>query len=269
MLEQSVPLLQTTKQKLRLPYETVLPFGLVCHYPMDASTIYPGTGLEDTSGGLNHGSFGGTAPKYSDTDGGSGPGGLRLINGSGYATFPFPASIPTGTAARTFCCWIYILNFTTYLIPIRYGVFPGTTLFQVYIDKDSHQIVMTNGTTPVSSASSALTAGTWHHIAWVSFDGGGAGGYFWLDGAFESSGAFSLNTSASGDHYISYDGTTIYGDCLLRDWRVYNYGLSYGELRAIMAAGQANGLANSYVGQAESPVLAQQGNKARSYGYIM
>lgn len=274
MLEQSFPLLQTTQQKPRVLLDTVVPFGRACHYPMDGSTIIPGSGLVDTAGGFNNGTFvGATVPRYSDTDGGSGPGGLRFTNGGGYVSFPYPASIPTGGAARSFCCWVYPINYTTYIVPIQYGVSAANTQFQIYIDKDTHTLNMASGGGGANLVTSTATipAGSWSHIGWTSFDGGASGAYFWINGVFENKTGFTLNTTATTLHYINFDGTTIYGDCVMRDWRVYSIGLNFGEFQAIMSAGMASGLTAPYLGQAESPVMAQLGVglKPRSYGYII
>lgn len=262
-------ILQTVRPQLVLPNETVVPNGLVIHYPFTFTSQLGTTGQQDQGSYAYDGTYlSGTKPFVSSDDVFTA---TRFTDSQSGVLIP-SAALVTGSGPRTICTWIKMLNFNNFHVPLFYGgTVTNNTRFLFYVDKTSHLLTFDPIGVTITQAG-ALSTNTWYHIGFVLTTA--TTGFFWNNSVQGAASTFNLNTSAPGTHGINTDDgvTTIYGDTLYYDWRFYNRALTPAELYEIEISNPTRFGGFPY-GLAESamlpPVSAGGGATPRSRGYII
>ena len=162
------------------------------------------------------------------------------VGSSPYVSFTTAPPYPTGNAARTYSCWIYMTSYATYGMMIDSGAITSRQRFMflvmggpTYSSIPAGRLTAEfNGSTSYSSGSVPLN--TWTHCC-TTYDNSVM--RMWINGVEQTVtnlfGPFPLNTAA-GSFYLWCDQReALYSTAQYNDTRIYNRALTPQEVQAL------------------------------------
>jgi hypothetical protein len=188
--------------------------GLIHHYDFE-------NGNADDTAGTNNGNLVGT-PVFSTI---SGPrSGIVSVSDGNIIELPNVASIPTGSADRTFAVWAKIDNFENQAALWHHGLNSNQRDFSLEVRAGDGNMAF-NGWNADFPFTIATNPNDWHHFA-VTYSGPTTQAY--LDGQPIASTAVALNTGSNiirlGGQRLNNSGQQLDGS--LDDFYIYNRALS-------------------------------------------
>jgi len=118
----------------------------------------------------------------------------------------------------------------------------GNQMITIYFDYEAHgfRADVKDGSSPVSPASTVVTANTWRHVVVTSSAGATGAGTMFIDGALNSTSAGALSGWVSAGRVNLGRGVilaTYSAKCVMDDVRVYNRVLTADEVKLLYGGG--------------------------------
>ena len=217
--------------------------GLLAYYKCEGAT---GTTLADSSGKGNDGTLvAGTTPGYTFPAGKTGNALALSKAGQGYVSLP-PAIFANATAI-TIATWVNVTTAQNWQRVFDVGInaklsnntATGTRYMNLVPKNDGTNLVFAISSNGINSeqklTSTALSTGTWKHVALVL---GSGQGILYVDGTAVSTSAISLRPVDLGAIDYAYLGKSQFGadpyfDGQIDEFRVYGRDLSAAEIQAL------------------------------------